>query len=231
MLRGVQQGFPELGLSHRYHDKKVKKLAFDIARNAKSTSKGTQRKVKRTYRALIDRVHWLTAISEERQQRMPLVFFDAPELEHYTPLVERIIDQAERRVFNGAVVPATGKIFSLFKEDTELLIRGKAGKKVEFGHMVSIAQTGEKSMECIVGAQKQAHPHETVRISFRRAQFALHKAFATTQEARRMAIEKLKGTDLPVGTEMRLPVEVVVTQYVDVEVGQDADGNKVHTLS
>ena len=144
LLRRVQKELPELGLKHRYHDKKVKKLAFYIARNAKSTSKATQHKVKRAYRTLIDRVSWIAAVSKDAQQRLCLVFFDAPELEEYTPIIERIIDQAERRVFGGEVVPAVEKVYSLFEEHTELLVRGKAGKPVEFGHKVLIAQTGEK---------------------------------------------------------------------------------------
>lgn len=144
VLRLLQQEVPALGFKHRYHDKKVKRLAFYIARNAKSTSKRTQRKVKRTYRLLIDRVRWIAAISKDVQLRLCLAFFEAPELEQYTPIVERIIEQAERRIFEGEVVPADEKVFSLFEEHTELLQRGKAGKAVEFGHKVLIAQTGEK---------------------------------------------------------------------------------------
>lgn len=144
VLRRVQQEAPELGLKHRYHDKKAKKLAFYIARNAKSTSKQTQRKVKRVYRKLIDRVRWIAEVSKDAQERLGLAFFEAPELEQYTPIVERIVEQAERRVFDGEVVPADEKVYSLFEEHTELLKRGKAGKAVEFGHKVLVAQTGEK---------------------------------------------------------------------------------------
>lgn len=143
-LRRVQQEFPRLGLKHRYHDKKVKRLAFYIARNAKSTSRATQREVKRTYRQLIGRVRWIAGVSRDVQQRLGLAFYEAPELELHTPTVERIVDQAERRVFGGEVVPADQKVYSLFEAHTELLVRGKAGKRVEFGHKVLIAQTGEK---------------------------------------------------------------------------------------
>jgi len=143
-LRRVQKELPELGLHHRYHDKKVKRLAFFIARNAKSPSARTQRKVKRVYRTLIERVRWIAGVSRDVQQRLGLAFFEAPELERYTPVIERIVDQAQRRIFDGAVVPPDEKVYSLFEEHTELLIRGKAGKRVEFGHKVLIAQTGEK---------------------------------------------------------------------------------------
>lgn len=143
-LRRVQNELPRLGLKHRYHDKKVKKLAFYIARNAKSSSKATQRKVKQAYRTLIERVRWIARVSNDVQQRLALAYYDAPELALHTPTVERIVDQAERRIFHGEVVPAGEKVYSLFETHTELLQRGKAGKPVEFGHKVLIAQTGEK---------------------------------------------------------------------------------------
>lgn len=144
VLRRVQKELPTLGVKHRYHDKKVKKMAFYIARNAKSRSKATQRTVKRIYRTLIDRVRWIAAVSRDIEQRLCLTLYDAPELEQYTPIVERIVDQAARRVFGGEIVPASEKVYSLFEAHTELLKRGKAGKAVEFGHKVLIAQTGEK---------------------------------------------------------------------------------------
>ena len=144
-LRRLQKAFPELGLSHRYHDKKVKKLAFYIARNARSKSKATQRQVKRTYRTLIARVAWIVEISNEAQRWLGHgALVHATELVHYTPIAARVVDQAERRVFDGEVLPANEKVYSLFEEHTELLKRGKAGKPIEFGHKVLFAQTGEK---------------------------------------------------------------------------------------
>ena len=144
ILRRLQKACPELGLAHRYHDKKVKRLAFYIARNAKSKSKATQRQVKRTYRLLIERVEWIVGVSDEVQQQLHLASLQEPELALYTPVAGRIADQARRRIFDGEVVPSSEKVYSLFEEHAELLIRGKAGKPVEFGHKVLIAQTGEK---------------------------------------------------------------------------------------
>ena len=144
VLKAIQQVHPELGLKHRYHVNKVKKLAHFISRNAGSKSTSKQRKVKTTYRMLIERVGWIVDVSKQVRAKAALAFLEALELEHFEPLVERVIDQAERRVFDGEVVPASEKVYSLFEEHTEILIRGKAGKRVEFGHMVLIAQTKEK---------------------------------------------------------------------------------------
>jgi IS5 family transposase len=144
VLQRVQQENPALGLTHRYHVTKVKKLAHFMSRNAASKVKGKQREVKRTYRMLIARVRWMVSVSKQVRARLPLDVIDAPELVRYEPLVERIIDQAQRRIFDGEIVPADEKLYRLFEEHRELLIRGKAGKPVEFGHMVLVAQTREK---------------------------------------------------------------------------------------
>jgi IS5 family transposase len=143
LIQAIRGAYPLLGLRHRFHTKKVKKLAQSISRNAGSTSKSKQRAVKRWYRTLIDRVRWIVGISQSvRQLAGPVL--ETFGLAHFEPLVERVIDQAQRRIFQGEVVPANEKLYSLFEEHTELLVRGKAGKPVEFGHKVLLAQTEEK---------------------------------------------------------------------------------------
>jgi IS5 family transposase len=143
-LKRMQQENPALGLTHRYHVSKVKKLAHFISRNAASKVKGKQREVKRTYRMLLARVRWIVSVSKQVRAVLTPGAIDEFELEHYEPLVERIIDQTQRRIFDGENVPPDEKLYSLFEEHTELLIRGKAGKRLEFGHMVLVAQTREK---------------------------------------------------------------------------------------
>jgi len=64
----------------------------------------------------------------------------ALELAHYLPLAEQCVDQARERVLNGNAVPNEKKLFSIFEPHTELLIRGKAGKEIEFGHMIELNQ-------------------------------------------------------------------------------------------
>lgn len=143
-LQNLQRESPELGLKHRYHTKKVKKLAQSIARNAGSTSKSKQKMVKGWYRTLIDRVVWIVEIARNVKAVSASTLVDLLTLEHFAALADRVTDQAQRRVFEGEQVPADEKLYSLFEEHVELLIRGKAGKPVEFGHMVVLAQTSEK---------------------------------------------------------------------------------------
>ena len=144
LIRHIQSELSQLSLDHRFHDRKVKKLYTFIARNASSTSKSTQRKVKSAYRQLIHRVRWIYRAGQEVMQTVKAAAYEVRELSHYLPLVERIIDQADRRVLQGLQVPADEKLYSLFEEHTELIHRGKAGKPVEFGHKILISQTREK---------------------------------------------------------------------------------------
>ncbi len=144
VLRKVQKELPQLGIGHRYHVDKVKKLSYFIARNAGSKNKSKKRKVRRVYRTLIARVRWIVGVAQEMLDVLKAHGYEAEELPHYLPIVNKIIGQAEKRVFQGIVLPADQKVYSLFEEHTELVKRGKARKPMEFGHKVLIAQTGEK---------------------------------------------------------------------------------------
>jgi IS5 family transposase len=144
LLQHIQQELPQLALKHRFHIKKVKKLAYFIARNGGNNSKSKKRRVKSTYRKLIERASWIAEVAREALVILDGAGYEAELLAHYIPIVEKIISQAEQRVLQGVMVAADEKVYSLFEEHTELLKRGKAGKPIEFGHKVLIAQTGEK---------------------------------------------------------------------------------------
>lgn len=57
------------------------------------------------------------------------------------PLVERVIDQATRRVLQGESVPAQQKVASLWEPHTQIIRRGKPQPhETEFGHKVNYAE-------------------------------------------------------------------------------------------
>ena len=64
----------------------------------------------------------------------------AEDLGQYLPLAAKCVAQARKRVLEEQEVPNAEKIFSIFEPHTELLIRGKAGKQIELGHMVELRQ-------------------------------------------------------------------------------------------
>jgi transposase, IS5 family len=58
-------------------------------------------------------------------------------LQHYLPLVRRVISQTRRRVFNGQSVPAAKKLVSLFEPHTAVIRRGKTPPRdTEFGRKI-----------------------------------------------------------------------------------------------
>jgi len=61
----------------------------------------------------------------------------AATLEHFIPLLRRVIAQARRRVLEGQQVPAPEKLVSLFEPHTAIIQRGKAPPRdTEFGRKV-----------------------------------------------------------------------------------------------
>jgi transposase, IS5 family len=111
-----------------------------------------QRQLKRKYRDLLTvtaevacRARRVIEIARRHPPRDLLAALRADwcckEIERFAILAERVMSQAERRVFAGEVVPAEQKIYSIFEPHTDLIKRGKAHKPVEFGHKVLLAES------------------------------------------------------------------------------------------
>lgn len=58
----------------------------------------------------------------------------------YVEHANRQIDQIERRVIHGEIIPHSEKVFSIFEPHTEWISKGKAGVPVEFGVRVCILE-------------------------------------------------------------------------------------------
>src|ERR1035441_7273218 len=63
--------------------------------------------------------------------------------EHYLPLIARIIDQTERRVYAGEAVPADEKLVSLFETHADIIVKG--GRDTHYGHKLNLA-TGRSGL-------------------------------------------------------------------------------------
>jgi transposase, IS5 family len=72
----------------------------------------------------------LRAQASQRAQRLVRQF------EQFLPRVTRVIDQTVRRVVHGEVVPARDKLVSIFEPHTQIIVRRKTGRSVEFGRKV-----------------------------------------------------------------------------------------------
>lgn len=63
------------------------------------------------------------------------------QITHYGALADRVVVQTRRRVLAGEQVGASEKLYSIFEPHTDLIMRGKANKPVEFGHKLFLAET------------------------------------------------------------------------------------------
>lgn len=164
---------PEIVGETRLHSRKYKKICFAINRLAGQKNK--KREMKILYMKLIPAVDQIISstqrIIEEGKkviQSDPLSDYSLKlnilisEAEAKTEDSHRIVDQARRRIMDGEKVTNDEKIFSLFESHTELLKRGKAGKPVEFGHMVLLNQVEEKYITGYKVFEKRPNENELV---------------------------------------------------------------------
>ena len=157
LIDQVRELDPRLVGDRRLLRGKVKKLQQRIARKASKRPHAAET-LKPLYSKLFCLVDgilgWTDEIVEALGRRIARSPRDAlvremmescrDELLHYGGLGRRILDQARRRILDGESVPNQEKIFSLFEPHTELLKRGKAGRPIEFGHMIQIQQVPSK---------------------------------------------------------------------------------------
>ena len=104
------------------------------SQEAKERSRGAYQKLVEITRKTVDQaqevVEMLQEVATEEAQAL------SKQLEQFLPLVEQVIDQTVRRVFEGEKVPARDKLVSIFEPHTDIIRRGKKGRPVEFGHKV-----------------------------------------------------------------------------------------------
>jgi IS5 family transposase len=141
----------------RLQNRRVKGLMLRISRQS-SSKESNRTRLKRPYQALLAHVSrvlaWSREIRTEVHRRLESGTYELQvgmiltglinEMDVYGGLTKRIMDQTSRRILDGERVSNTEKLFSIFEPHTELLIRGKAGKPIEFGHMVLLQQVEEK---------------------------------------------------------------------------------------
>ena len=128
------------GVTWRNRLRLAKKRALAI-----QYSRGKDKKA-RLYKDLVDATQ--ATITSVRHLAQQLAFSIESiawrlEVEHYLPLIERVIDQTRRRVFAGEAVPASEKLVSLFEPHAEIIV--KSQRDVQYGHKLNFA-TGKSGM-------------------------------------------------------------------------------------
>lgn len=156
-IEQIRETDPVLVGDRRLLLKKAKRLHQKIARKAskhpRSAAKLEPLYIK-LFRLVANILQWADEMAESLARKIAKRRYSAlvqvamgsclKELVHYRRLGGHVLDQAQRRIIDKESVPNEEKIFSLFEPHTELLKRGKAGKPIEFGHMIQIQQVEGK---------------------------------------------------------------------------------------
>ena len=165
--------FDPLSCPWRFHVKKIKNMGFFIARYSNSTSKKRLRKVRQTIKTLIVRVEEVLGKATffiaraKRSTCLDLMAIGAA-LEARLPVMRQVANVARRRAFDGEKVPNSDKVFSIFETHTELIMRGRRGRPVEFGHKVLLTQSKEKFITDYVVLEQNRGDEELLPMVFDR---------------------------------------------------------------
>ncbi len=162
-----------LSVPWRFHPKKIKNMEFFIARYSKSTSKKRLRQVRRKMKTLIERVETVLEKTGQfvawakRSTSLELMAIGAV-LADYLPVMRRVADVARRREFDGEKVPNCEKVFSIFEPHTELIMRGRRGQPIEFGHKVLLTQSKEEFISDYVVLEQNRNDDELLPLVLER---------------------------------------------------------------
>ena len=171
MSRGRE--FDPLSCPWRFHPKKIKKLQLFVTRYSNSTSKKRLRQVRKAMKTLIVRVEEVlekATFFVARAKRSTCLDLTAigKVLEDRLPVMRQVANAARRREFNGEKVPNSDKVFSIFETHTELIMRGRRGRPVEFGHKVLLTQSKEKFITDYVVLEKNRGDDELLPLVLER---------------------------------------------------------------
>lgn len=134
LLRHAHEDFAVRHFPSR--SRRAKRRALDVL-NAK-----TGRKRTKAYRDLLSVTketvaYARAALLELTRRKSATALRLAARIEDYLPLIECVIDQTERRVLQGEVVPAEDKIFSIFEAHTDIIIKDR--RDTHYGHKLTLS--------------------------------------------------------------------------------------------
>ncbi|MBI5966175.1 MAG: ISNCY family transposase, partial [Chloroflexi bacterium] len=136
--------------------KTVRKKVLDEFEDFTQTAKGLSRKIGETLRSkkkeaqaagrqqygkLMEvtekTIDWAVQIQRQLQKQSERSAKRLVEtINHFIPLARQVIQQTTRRILKGEQAPAKEKIVSIFEEHTDIIVRGKEAKPVEYGHKI-----------------------------------------------------------------------------------------------
>ncbi len=138
LRKALKAGFK---LKYSRRTKRAKRRRLDVM-NAKR--KGARRRAYRDLvRVTLEVLDFADAAILVLPDNEPRALALSRDLLHFAELGRRVVDQTNRRVFDGEVVPAQDKVVSIFEPHTDILVKGS--RDVQFGHKVCFT-AGESSL-------------------------------------------------------------------------------------
>jgi len=130
------------------HGRAVKHRLLEICRAAKCLTPANQQRLKGSYRRLLGLTRGVVRQAQtvlKRWEKGELkvvgdrlqVQIQTRQLQHFLPLVEKVIAQTRERLWKGNA-HMVGKVLSLFEAHTQVIRKGKPDKPTEFGRLVRI---------------------------------------------------------------------------------------------
>ncbi len=188
LIKEAGRGYEELNLpgwrQYEYNCRQVKRLFRRTQKAQHSTSKDDAKRqqkaleVKLTYQAYLDAARFYVNKGKQAGELLAAhgQTLRVLQLTQWIADAERQIDQIDRRVLQGEVIPHAEKVFSIFEPHTEWISKGKAGVPVELGvrvcvledqyqfvlhHQVMWQQTDDKVAVSMVEQAQQRYPELT----------------------------------------------------------------------
>jgi len=142
LARKMETGRHQVDTAFTNHTRRAKRRALGIL-NAKR-----KKKRKELYQDLL-LVSRNTVAMAENMVIAGCDFVLQVQLQHFIRLAKMVINQTERRVLMGEVVPAGEKVVSIFEAHTDIIIKDR--RDVYYGHKICLT-TGKSGMflDCVV---------------------------------------------------------------------------------
>jgi len=146
LLKGAAELAEGVATVHYQNHRRVAKKRMHAIRYTRG-----QDKKARLYRDLIEAtekslgyLQEVTVALHAVQWHLPMDYGDwKQQVAHFKPLIFQVIEQTERRVFQGEKVPASEKIVSIFEAHTDIVVKG--ARNVQYGHKLNLS-TGRSGL-------------------------------------------------------------------------------------
>ena len=154
-LKRISAGCQSQTLQVIDHHRAAKRRVLEICRAAKTLTDAGRQKLKDSYGKLLSLTRGLARQSANVLEQLQTgklvaqahllgtVLLAEAQLRHFLPLTQRVIAQAQARIFQGQT-HYPDKILSLFEAHTVVIRKGKAHKPNEFGRLVRIDEVGKR---------------------------------------------------------------------------------------